>query len=403
MGEYLRIHIQTLKFLVNNLCGCSGQLLSEIIFNTKTVIMTEDTCFQIKQSKDKGRYMVATRDIPALDVILVEKAAACGPKLSHTPVCVECFSDININSYVPCHVCGLPFCSEKCRKARDQHTKSECQIFSRSKISSGDLDKDSGVLASVTAVRLLNLRKNAPKVFEKIDILMDNMDHIRCSDKTELGTYSSAMVCRKCKEGTVLPGENLSDNSWQCSNCDLEYKVSLVDNTIKKLKISLEKIPKDDVDKLEAFLKVSSKILHPNHCILVELKQRILQLYGTSLNPELISRKLELADEIMKVMDKLDPGITAWKGKLVYDVTRFRIVTCLQDLQLRKLSPEKVINQLTESVEQLEMAVSGLTGEKFGDSSATLRKRMMKLGGAHILGDGYKMLIGTCLKMPFMK
>ena len=38
---------------------------------------------------------------------------------------------------------------------------------------------------------------------------------------------------------------------------------------------------------------------------------------------------------------------------------RFRIVMCLQDLQSRKLSPEKVINQLTVSVSQLEMAVSG--------------------------------------------
>ena len=130
------------------------------------------------------------------------------------------------------------------------------------------------------------------------------------------------MVCRNCKEGSVLPGEKINDSPWRCSKCELDYKESLVDNTIKKLKISLEKIPKDDVDKLEAFLKISSKILHPNHCILIELKQRILQLYGTSLNPELISRKLELADQIMRVMEKLDPGITAWKGKLLYDVTR---------------------------------------------------------------------------------
>ena len=44
---------------------------------------------------------------------------------------------------------------------------------------------------------------------------------------------------------------------------------------------------------------------------------------------------------------------------LLMQFFRFRIVMCLQDLQSRKLSPEKVINQLTVSVSQLEMAVSG--------------------------------------------
>ena len=64
--------------------------------------------FIIKQSTDKGlywkvnkyyrhkiflgsgRFMVAVRDIAALETILVERAAACGPKLQHSLVCVEC-------------------------------------------------------------------------------------------------------------------------------------------------------------------------------------------------------------------------------------------------------------------------------------------------------------------------
>ena len=46
------------------------------------------------------------------------------------------------------------------------------------------------------------------------------------------------------------------------------------------------------------------------------------------------------------VMDKLDPGVTKWRGKLLYDITRFRIVNTLQDLQGRRLSPEKVEKSL---------------------------------------------------------
>ena len=138
------------------------------------------------------------------------------------------------------------------------------------------------------------------------------------------------------------------------------------------------------------------------------------------MNPAQISRKLELAEEMMMVMDKLDPGVTTWRGKMIYDVSRFRIMMCLQvhtfiilikpiimihmmqELQSRKTTPEKVVLQLSTCVSQLEMAVSGLTGDRFS-SKGGLRQRMMVLAGVQILGDGYKMLLSTCLKMPFIK
>ena len=126
--------------------------------------------------------MVAVRDIPALDVILVEKAAACGPKLVNSPVCVECLADVNIKSkYVSCNRCGLPFCSDKCRTSRVLHTKKECDIIagSQKKIDETDLGDNSGVLASITAARLLNLKKDDPDLFQRVDMLMDNIDKIR--------------------------------------------------------------------------------------------------------------------------------------------------------------------------------------------------------------------------------
>ena len=39
--------------------------------------------------------MVAVRDIAALETILVEKAAASGPKLAHPAVCVECLASVD--------------------------------------------------------------------------------------------------------------------------------------------------------------------------------------------------------------------------------------------------------------------------------------------------------------------
>ena len=86
--------------------------------------------------------------------------------------------------------------------------------------------------------------------------------------------------------------------------------------TLGKLRQSLDRVPADSTDKLESFLKVASspgssctvlyftvlqvasKILHPNHCLLVEVKQRLLALYGSALAPATIGRKLELAEQV---------------------------------------------------------------------------------------------------------
>ena len=64
-------------------------------------------------------------------------------------------------------------------------------------------------------------------------------------------------------------------------------------------------------------------------------------------NPALVSRKLDL---VMEMMDNLDPRLTAWRGKLVYDVTRFGLVKTLQDLQARRLGPDKVERVLSKLV-----------------------------------------------------
>ena len=51
--------------------------------------------------------MVAVRDIAALETILVEKAAASGPKLAHPAVCVECLASVDTRYSVYFHsICG---------------------------------------------------------------------------------------------------------------------------------------------------------------------------------------------------------------------------------------------------------------------------------------------------------
>ena len=67
-----------------------------------------------------GKYLVATRDISPLDLILVDYPVAFGPNHDTAPVCLECLLPINENSVCNCPSCGLPLCSKSsCREQRE--------------------------------------------------------------------------------------------------------------------------------------------------------------------------------------------------------------------------------------------------------------------------------------------
>lgn len=59
------------------------------------------------------RYMVATRNLKAGDVIFREKAVVCGPKQGHTPLCLSCYAPVDDTSY-RCPSCSFPFCNQQC-------------------------------------------------------------------------------------------------------------------------------------------------------------------------------------------------------------------------------------------------------------------------------------------------
>ena len=101
-----------------NLSICTIELVrKERAMDGQTNIAELKNCFSILDSSSAGRYMVATKDISALDLILKEEAAVLGPKLHHKPVCLECFEEVKLDTFVACKMCGLPFCSVLCRQA----------------------------------------------------------------------------------------------------------------------------------------------------------------------------------------------------------------------------------------------------------------------------------------------
>jgi len=200
----------------------------------------------------------------------------------------------------------------------------------------------------------------------------------RCSDPTELGTYSSALKCPKCKKGDVISSDTKRlDSMWNCSACNAGInpdKISLVTKAVKEAADRLDVNPK--VDEFEAFLKKYSAVLHQNHVILIDKKYTLAKMYGRmqgyepdKMSDEQFRRKLQLCEEVLKVLDKIMPGQSRKRGMIKYELHLPLVMLTNKQLQNGPdcgVSPDELKNNLKRGLDNLKESLEILKNEPQG-------------------------------------
>jgi hypothetical protein len=79
------------------------------------------------------RFMVATRNLKAGELIFREKALVCGPKEGSIPLCLTCYSPLG--QYVRCTECNIPFCSARCENVSKWMSCLSCCFYNLLSIS----------------------------------------------------------------------------------------------------------------------------------------------------------------------------------------------------------------------------------------------------------------------------
>ncbi|XP_059083864.1 SET domain-containing protein SmydA-8-like [Tigriopus californicus] len=159
----------------------------------------------------------------------------------------------------------------------------------------------------------------------------------RCSDPTELGTYASALKCRKCGKGNVISSDvHEIEAKWVCENqdCPQEMGTIQIRNIYQAAKGQAESLDPSEsnpsgatIPKFEAFIKKYANILHPNHVILTDRKYVLAKMYGRmtgyeahQLTDEQFKRKRDLCREVLQVLDQIMPGRTRKRGMMMYEL-----------------------------------------------------------------------------------
>ena len=173
-----------------------------------------------------------------------------------------------------------------------------------------------------------------------MSVILLQCNCVRCSDPTELGTFTSALICSKCskgddgataaaKKGKILP-VNLQldeESEWKCETCDFKMSPSDVARTCAKVKFEGEALEANpSVEGYEKFVrKYSGKVLHPNHVLLLDKRYNLAKMYGRmsgyeadALTDEQLKWKRQLCESVLKVLDKIMPGRIRKRGKSMH-------------------------------------------------------------------------------------
>lgn len=76
-------------------------------------------------------------------------------------------------------------------------------------------------------------------------------------------------------------------------------------------------------------MKKYLKVLHPNHYLMLSLRENLIDMYGWQLTnkidnefviAECLERKIELCKEVQKMLDVLQPGLNRGRAMTLYEI-----------------------------------------------------------------------------------
>jgi len=180
---------------------------------------------------------------------------------------------------------------------------------------------------------------------------------LRCQDNTENETYMSGLKCLKCGDGFYLPDKPLDCASgWTCYKCKAESPKGYSDMAESKVSDAVAKLEENglSVPACRKFISTYSRVIHPNHAHMLDVKYSLLNILGHSpeflmdnLSESDLAEKEELAVCFLKVASKILPGISRLKGTALYELylcVRQRAVLALSQLDKVDHSKENILS-----------------------------------------------------------
>ncbi|XP_030751722.1 SET domain-containing protein SmydA-8-like isoform X1 [Sitophilus oryzae] len=236
----------------------------------------------------------------------------------------------------------------------------EAAMMAHDCIPNAHLSVDDNFVMSVYAS--IDINENEPIYFNYSNILQGNQErqqHLlegkyfscrcrRCRDPTELGTEISSIVCHKCRKGLLRMKEIEKDfRIWQCNECQVVFKSFLIELAINEARRRISDIDLSDLHEMENLHNNLVMTFHPNHYLMLELKQHMVALYA-KLPPTKnnLTKKIDLCGRLLSVYTKLEPGISRIRALTMYELQSAIIDLSNKEYRDKELSESGLLSEL---------------------------------------------------------
>ncbi|XP_034190876.2 SET domain-containing protein SmydA-8 [Osmia lignaria lignaria] len=255
----------------------------------------------------------------------------------------------------------------------------------------------------LTVYASLPIKENEAILFNYTSSLLGTVgrrDHLRggkyfececslCSDPYEMGSHMSSILCPRCRKGymgiqnplTRYPYEK--GTAWQCDKCRRCIGGRLVRATINISRTLIDDMDDYDIKGMEALTKKLLGSLHPNHFLMLSLKQKLLAAYRKEVatpNPQkkIMQRMLDACREMYNVLEIVEPGISRLKGIMLYEMHLPLVLLANRAYSAREISSAELASRLEEAGSLLKKSLTILLLEPVDTPEGKLAKRALQ-------------------------
>jgi len=174
----------------------------------------------------------------------------------------------------------------------------------------------------------------------------------RCMDPTELGSFTSAHICKVCNSPDAYIVTTEVENSsapWKCAKCGLLTPAAELNAKETEIALEIQKIENNSIAGFEEFHETTETLLHTNHYLNIMLKRHLVGLYSTvltQLETEDLERVKKYCEQVDSVYQIIDPGYQKERGSILRSLC-----------EVSKILAKKYLNEKKETEDQFSERV----------------------------------------------
>lgn len=150
------------------------------------------------------------------------------------------------------------------------------------------------------------------------------------------------------------------DLEWICDICQCTASFDYMMKCIKEAKVSLKSLKNETsiIDIYEKFLHENSRIFHPNHETMIDVKMHLAGLYGNlrshplfQLTRPQLERKLQCLRDVLTTLSQVERGYSSTRGKMLNELIKAILCKARKDFQDGIISQQEMMEILKRQQE----------------------------------------------------